>query len=351
MADPFSDEALFGDEANERARQTALRAQQRKEAPAHTAANYPTANLTNPSQFRMVVRNYVHAHSLATPQELGFGREWYPRVHEAVGEAMSHDPKIRSHFHGSGMVAALSPNMDFERTNIPAFEEIKHISPTGWDAIHRSANQPSVWSPEKGRPVAAPRSEEARNVLQGMSLSLQSDKNLIKAHRIYQGESPENVLPRQTSPKTHSFTWDIHDPTGLLHPAGPRGQEPHITVDVRHHDIGINRLYPWTYSGRGISSADLPSSRRVLKSGQPAKSFGRRTRYEEFESATRQAARVTGEEPIGLQAIDWTVGKRLEKEQKISAGVEDPMRGVKRHGQRYFPGRQALPSPVERRRS
>jgi hypothetical protein len=309
----------------------------------HTVANFPSSDMTNPSQFRMVARNMMHAHSLSTPDEREFGRTWYPKVHDAVTKGVRRTGL--SHLAGSAMVAAVSPNMDWERTNIPAFSELHHLSEDDWQHIHRSASQPRVFDPEEQKTKAAPRTAQAQDVLRGMSLSSIPDSNLVKAHRLLLGEDPEAVLPRQTAPKTNSFMHDIHDPSGESHPGGP-----HITIDARQHDMGINRMYPWTFSGRGISSADLPSSKRLLKSGEPGKLFGKKTRYEHFEEAARSASRQVGEEnPIAFQATTWTTGKRLERSVPTASGA-DRQRGPERVGQRYFPGRPAVRAGASARR-
>lgn len=323
----------------------------RPEAKAHTTKNYPALDMHNPAQFHAVVLNHVNMRDLATPKEVTEGREWYPKVHDAVTKGVK--GTSLSHFQGSGLVAAISPNMDWEHTNIPAFGELNKLHSSDWDEIHRSANQPrqKVYDEDEGKwkSKAAPRTGAASSILQGMSLSQVPDSNLVKAHRILQGEDPEDVLPRRTAPKTNSFAWDIHDPSGESHPRdrayGRRG--PFITVDGRHHDISGNAMYPWTFSGRGISSAHLSTSEDspTTKAGKPSKRWGQLTRYEHIEDATHAAAEATDEHPINLQAINWTVGKRIER-QGLTASGEERQKGVERTGQAYLPG---SPQPARSR--
>jgi hypothetical protein len=242
---------------------------------------YPKADLGSPHQFEQVtqnIRNLYHA----TPEELkATGRVWYPKVHDAVakgvrGMGLGGD----THLAGSGLVAALSPGMDFDRSNIQAFHELKHVRQKDWDVIMRHG---ATGSGQKRHPAVA-------EVLQGLEIGKAPDVQLLKAHRIMRGEHPEDVILRGGSPKTHSFMHNINDPTS----------NRFVTIDGRAHDIGVNRLTPWTYSGRGISSA-------ALKGGKP-------TRYEHFQDAYRTAAHME-DEGLGLtmQAITWVGGKGIER--------------------------------------
>lgn len=256
---------------------------------------YPKADLHNPHQFEQVtqnIRNLYHA----TPDEIkASGRQWYPRVHEAVGKGVK--GMGITHLAGSGLVAALSPGMDFERSNIQAFHELKHVRQKDWDTIVKYG---ATGSGQKRHPAVA-------EVLQGLEIGKAPDVQLLKAHRILRGEHPEDVILRQGSPKTHSFMHNIHDPSS----------NRFVTIDGRAHDIGVNRLTPWTYSGRGISSA-------ALKSGQP-------TRYEHFQDAYRLAAHME-DEGLGntMQAITWEGGKHLER---MMSGTS---KGPRRRGQPYL---------------
>lgn len=213
----------------------------------------------------------------ATPDEVReAGENWYGNVHDAVHKAVSATPG-RTMLHGAGVVAAVSPNMDWERNNINAFDELSSLSGRQWDAVHRSAAAPG------------PRTDAAREALHGLSISSASDRNLMKAHRIWvAGENPDEVLPRSTAPKTNSFMHNIASP----HVAGP------VTSDGRHSDILADGMRPWEYD-RGISSG-------ANKRGTP-------TRYERYEDATRAAAKGAGILPHQMQAVVWEQGKRIER--------------------------------------
>ena len=119
-----------------------------------------------------------------------------------------------------------------------------------------------------------------------------------------QGEDVDDVMPRRTAPKTNSFAHNIHDPS----------DSSRVTIDGRAHDIGQNEMWPWEYTGRGIHNADLKSATKLKKDGTPAASFGKRSRYENFEDAYKTAAAHVGEEsPSAMQAITWVTGKRIER--------------------------------------
>jgi hypothetical protein len=158
---------------------------------------------------------------------------------------------------------------------------------------------------------------EAREMLREVAPSVSSatDLGLLKAHRMLEGEDPETVLPRRTSPKTNSFAHDIHDP-----------DSQHVTIDGRQADMIANNMRSWTDSGRGISSAALPS--------------GKATRYEDHEEVVRAAARNLSRSkfgavsPTATQAITWEQGKVIERSAPTKSGKPRKV-GVKREGQPY----------------
>lgn len=213
----------------------------------------------------------------ATPDEVrDAGKNWYGNVHDAVQKAVSATPG-RTMLHGAGVVAAVSPNMDWERNNINAFDELSSLSGKQWNAIRRSASTPG------------PRTDEASHAVHGLSISSSSDRNLMKAHQIWvAGRDPEEVLPRSTAPKTNSFMHNIASP----HVAG------YVTNDGRHSDILTDAMRPWEYD-RGISSA-------ATKRGTP-------TRYERYSDATSAAAKGAGILPHEMQAVVWEQGKKIER--------------------------------------
>lgn len=251
-------------------------------------------DMSHPRAQRLAAGNIAHMYDTAPKHIQETGRLWYPKVHEATAKGarqmgMSID-------HAAGLVAAVSPNMDWEKSNIGAFKELHTLKPEQWDAVHRSAAAPGG------------RSREAKSALRGLSISSAPDSNLVKAHRIMGGEHPDDVLNLRTAPKTNSFFHNIADPSN----------PHHVTVDGRHNDIATNTLRPWK-TGRGIGSAGL-------KRGT--------SRYEHFANATKNAAQAVGVEPSTMQAVSWEHGRHLERTGLTKAGTPRKV-GVRRTGQGY----------------
>ena len=263
------------------------------------AAQYPKLDMGNERQFRTTVRNIQTVHDLASPEVHQRGREWYPRVHEAVAKGVRGTGT--SPEHGAGIVAAISPQMDWSGRNLPALGSLHKLKSKDWDVIHRSA-------------AGKRRTPEADALLRGTPLAHAQDKALVRAHRMMEGEHPTDVMPRRTSPKTHSFFHNIAYPD----------KPTHVTIDYRAHDIAANKMYPAAFSGRGLDTAEL-------KSGKP-------TRYEHFENAYRAAARGRGIElPHHLQAITWEAGKHIETSAPTKSG-KPRVKGIVRKGQPYVGG-------------
>lgn len=257
---------------------------------------HPLVNLTNPSQMRMAVRNIANVHAAGTPEEHKAGELWYPKVHEAVSKGVK--GTHLSHLAGSGLVAAVSPNMDWERNNIGAFKEMHAMKGAQWDAIHQAHASGSKAKPQDVVPE-----------LRGTSLGTATTANLSRAGRIYQGEDPDKVLSLRTSPKTHNFAHNIHDP------ADPN----YGTVDYRAHDIVANNMAPTNWTGRSIGSAG----------GRKA------SRYELVQHAYRKAGEALGEPPSTVQAKTWVTGKRIETSEPTKSG-KPRVKGVARKGQPYI---------------
>lgn len=229
-------------------------------------------------QYRTVSRRLRNMYEAAPDEIKEAGHSWYPKVNKAVTSAVAGTSKsVRA---GAGVVAAVSPNMDWERDNIAAFDELSSLKGRQWDVIHESAQQ------QRRTPAAA-------EILQGMGLAKAPDSNLIKAHRIWHGgEDFENVLDRHSAPKTNSFARNIADPS----------TSRDVTVDGRHADIVVDSMRPWKNSGvsnRGISSANL------VRGGS--------TRYENYEAQTARVADSLEIPPHALQATVWEMGKSVER--------------------------------------
>lgn len=259
----------------------------------------------NPTAHRSAVQRVATLALNAHDDDVEFGKIWYPEV-GSTGRRQSLDLGI-SERHGLGIVAAVSPNMDFDAHNINALDQIGNLGKSEWDIIHASAGQ-------KGR------TQEARDMLRetAPSLSRAPDHALVKAHKILTGADPEDVLLRKQAPKTNSFFRNLHSPD----------DDSQVTIDGRQADIIANRMRPWE-ENRGISSAG--SSRGT-------------TRYEDHEMVMRKAASaVSKADPsrfghmnaVQLQAVTWLAGKRHERALTGRNGIPGSQ-GPKRAGQPYL---------------
>lgn len=284
-------------------------------------AKPPLIDAKGPQFQKFAQQNIEHVIRDAPMETRLEGMSWYHNVHEATVKG-AHESGIPTR-HAAGVVAAVSPNMDWEKNNINAFSELHNLNKDQWGAIEGSLRQSQQAYARnaqngfgKGHPLRydTGRSQEARDALQGLSISTATDHGLLKAKRILEGADPDVVMPRRTSPKTNSFMDNIHDP----------GADRHVTIDGRAHDIAADRLQGWTQD-RGIGSAALLRGR---------------SRYEHFEDAYRgAAAHLSGEFghkilPHEAQAIAWTHAKNLERMGQTKAG-KDRTFGVRREGQSY----------------
>lgn len=251
------------------------------------------AVLSTAQHQRLAATNIANIYDRADAKTQQEGREWYGRVHDATAKGVRR--RGLSVEQGAGLVAAVSPNMDWERNNIDAFKELSSIKPHEWDAIHQAH-------------AAGQTNNAVRGILAGKGIASAPLGGLVKAHRIMQGEDVDDVLRRRTAPKTNSFAHNIARPDV----AGP------VTIDGRAHDIAANVRMPWK-TGRGIGSADLARGT---------------SRYEHFEGAYRAAAGAVGELPHDMQAITWVQGKKMEREGLTASGRPRKV-GVPRVGQPY----------------
>jgi len=283
------------------------------------AAQFPPFDVNpklHPQQFRMGVQRVVNMASHATDEQLEEGRLWYPKVHEATREdASSSGLSLRQ---GAGIVAAVSPNMDWERNNMHVMGELSNLNRSDWSMIEASYSQPRVVK-EDGSTKAARRIPEVSDMLREKvpSASAATDGGLMKAHRIMEGEDFEDVLNPRTGPKTNRFARNIFNPS----------DGRFVTIDGRQADIIADRRLPWAYN-RGISSAALPS--------------GTETRYEDHEEVMRSSASVLGKRSrfkgfnaVDIQAITWVTGKAVERS-GLTAKGQPRKQGAARTGQSYW---------------
>lgn len=259
-------------------------------------------NMESRYKRRQAVQNIAAVYNTSDAKTRAEGRHWYERVNEATSKDIKGtSTDLR---HGAGIVAAVSPNMDWKNNNLSAIHELHSLHGTDWAAIAKGDRSP----------------------VQGMSMSRASTPSLLKAKRIIDGEDPDTVLARQTGPKVNSFFHNIAEP------ASPG----HVTIDGRAHDIAANRLQAWQDGSRNISSA--------------ATKTGKKTRYEHFEDSYRGAAQALNTQhgddllPHQVQAVVWEHGKKLETQGTTKAG-KPRVKGVARVGQSYVGPRGLTPAP------
>lgn len=236
----------------------------------------------------------------ATPDEVKeAGMNWYGQVHDAVGKSGLGLTR------GAGIVAAVSPNMDFENNNIHALREVQEMKPEHWYLIRHAAGR------KGGRTDIAAMLQE---VAPGMSAA--PTPNLLKAHAILNGAHPDDVLPAKTAPKTNSFFHNIHDPS----------DDRYATVDGRQADTITDVMRPWSDETRNPHGEKLTSDRGI-SSSQSTRGV---TRHDQYVGHVKTAAKSLGIRPNQLQAVTWLHGQNIER------GF-DPTRkqGDARRGQSY----------------
>lgn len=253
------------------------------------AKKFDLVDMKDPQVHRTAVQNIHSFFNTLDSNTIQRGRQWYPAVNEAVAKGIR--GTSTTPLAGAGLVAAVSPNMDWENHNISALGELHSLTDADFEAIRKGDRSPVA----------------------GMSISRAPKSGLIKAHRILQGEPVDTVLDRRTAPKTNAFAHNIN-------------LEDHVvTIDGRAHDIAANRMQAWT-EGRGIGSAALKT--------------GKATRYEHFEDAYKGATSSINDEhglgltPFDVQAVTWEGGKDKEKSFPTKSG-KPRVKGVARRGQPY----------------
>lgn len=247
------------------------------------------------------VSNYMHSirDAQASPETVRRGLEWYPKVHEAVSKSITGrgsrgflSSQENRHLAGSGLVAALSPNMDWDAANIHALGEIRSLGGEQWKGIERGGRH-------------------ARSAVEGLSIAKAPIANLQKAGRIVAGEHPEDVIPRGSAPKTHSFMHNIHDPS-----------DPNfVTIDARAYDTMTNRARPWE-ANRGIG-------------GQPGAASPPK-RYVGAHNVVVGTAQRLGLVPSEAQAISWEHTKYNIEQGGTTKRGTPRTQGPSRVGQPYF---------------
>lgn len=241
-----------------------------------------------PRQTRRQVSSIEAIHHDAPEATKAKGRTWYPKAHDIAGQVGRRVGGGSST--GAGIVAALSPSMDWD-DNIGAAHQFPNLPDHLVDAMSHHASAQAQLGREiakheklvgKGNApahlyaahaAAKDAHMSARSVLRGTPLDKQSTDNLVKAQRIRAGESPTQVLPARV--KTGNFYRNVNDPSD---------REP-VTIDTHAHDIAVGVKLPFKQD-RGLSAVG---------------------RYDHFADAYRTASRRLGDATPGeTQAITWT---------------------------------------------
>ena len=249
-------------------------------------------DVSSVAQRKLMARNIAEVYNRGDAAAREEGRHWYAKANEAI----ERDARGMSIGHNAahGVVAAVSPNMDWDAGNVDALKVAKSLRGRDWASISKGDLSP----------------------VHGTALRTATHASLVKAHRILQGEDPDTVLDRKTNPKTNSFYHNL------------MGEDQHVTIDGRAHDIAANRLQGWQ-DDRKLPQKAVPGQR-----GGP-------TRYSHFEDAYRNAStRLNAEHntnlrPMDLQAAVWTQGKVAELSTPTKAGTPRK-KGPTRQGQPYY---------------
>lgn len=194
------------------------------------------------AQFKNHVQNIINKYKEASPEMLEGGHTWYPKAHEEALKIGKGDPK-----RGAGIIAALSPLIDWDRN----VREAKELVKTGG---------------VKGALLPA---------------------NVEKARRIHEGEDPEKVLGGH---KVTNFFKNIHDPNN---PSA-------ITVDRHAYDIAMGR--PFVGAGKGKKSEE-PRQTGTMSQDLGLSAMGR---YQHFVRAYQHASgELNVDVPNKVQATSW----------------------------------------------
>ena len=206
-------------------------------------------------QFAAHVQNIEHQYKNAAPETVRAGKEWYSQAHDFAGEAGKHLGVSQEH--ASGMVAALSPGQP-------------------WGLNKAMTKQMGSVTTSHVRALQA----GDRSGLAGTPLNKQSTDNIVKAHRIREGEKPEAVLPMdKKSGNFHKNIWTPDDPVP-------------VTVDTHAHDVATQQHLPYN-TDRGLQAAG---------------------RYAHFAGAYRAASQNLGvEKAHQVQATIWTDWRSKKK--------------------------------------
>lgn len=272
-----------------------------------------------------VRRNLAFALSLPSHHLHDYAK-WYSDAHNTISK-QSDDLGISPH-RGAGIVAAVSPAMDFENQNIEVLNHIAGLSTEHWDAIRTDAKrQRDSYVEQRSRGIkhpSTPRSEEVKSMLSEVAPSLSSSTNrfILQAGELFHNEnsSYDDVLQRvgrggaSNNLKRHSFAHNLE--------FVEQGTSPHVTIDYRMGDMAANAMRP-TKHDRGLDAQG-----RYAHHEQWVRNVAAGFRREMPEFAHISDA--------DMQAILWKGGKNLIEMHGFTKSGEPRKQGPTRTGQQYF---------------
>lgn len=289
-------------------------------------------DIRNPQHAAAAVVRLANFGLSGSPSDRRAGRNWYPEAHDIVQESRG-GLSMRA---ASGITSALSPGSDWSARNVPALSEAVGLRPREWSDIQQShASAVSELQQRRAAGVAGRWDKPSRHpdidaMLRERAPHLVGSSNpqLLKAHRMIQGEDPDVVLPRMTSPKTNAF---YH---GILNPQHGGSQVP---IDYRMADIAANSMRSYS-TPRYIDKDRPPGGSRG--SGGPSNY----ALHENLVGAvgtvlTQRGGRAFafGRHPLHTQAYLWHMSKQMElshpQAKRTSTGA--PFTGPHRTGQAY----------------
>lgn len=286
--------------------------------PEGDAARYRGLDLYHPVQFRQAVQNVVNTARVLPKHDLDEALNWYDREHDTVTR------NIRgtnlSHRQGSGITAAVSSGMDYEGSNTGAIGDVGQIKKATWNQIYAHQEGIDAWRRGGRKGKGPPREIPA---LKGTGVAQASAEHLIKAHRIWEGEDPEDVL---TSPKHRGFFKSLEDPQAEEeeHP-----EHDPVAIDYRQHDLTHGKILPANFTRSAIKDEPIKRASRIT-TAQPGDVSG----YAKHAEVLRAAADVMGVRlRKQMQAGGWVGGKAIETEFGKYSKIPVP-----RIGQPYFLG-------------
>jgi hypothetical protein len=199
-----------------------------------------------------LIRNYINAYNLVSPEEIAEGRKFYPLARQIAEQLGEYANKKSSRKYDIKQIAAIiastSPGQGWVRNIADAHKVL--------NAYHKDI---------------AP-----------FALNQFGDTGMRRAYLVLAGEPLENLFDPVKSTKIGNFAWNIAAGGNLddIAKIVPPGWKPQIVADRHVFRVGTGE-------------------RRVESLGSPGL-------YDRFDEAVKKAASALGVDPVSLQAIVWT---------------------------------------------